>query len=176
MQANFRAYRVLDDKVKFLKGWFKDTLPGAPIRSLAILRLDGDYYESTMDALTNLYDKLSVGGYVIIDDYGEDSWTYCQKAVDDYRRDHGNRRADDPGRQAMLLLAPRPLKGSRAQGLPLAVSPRKLVHDRRHEDSRGRQASTASAHFEPPPSASAIFSKPKLLKKPFTMSFFVVGR
>jgi hypothetical protein len=88
VQANFRAYRVLDDRVKFLKGWFKDTLPGAPIRALAILRLDGDYYESTMDALTNLYGKLSVGGYVIVDDYGEDSWTYCQKAVDDYRRDH----------------------------------------------------------------------------------------
>ena len=52
------------------------------------MRLDGDYYESTMDALTNLYDKLSIGGYAIIDDYGEDSWTYCQKAVDDYRRDH----------------------------------------------------------------------------------------
>lgn len=89
VQANFRAYKMLDDRVKFLKGWFKDTLPGAPIKSLAIMRLDGDYYESTMDALTNLYDKLSIGGYAIIDDYGEDSWTYCQKAVDDYRRDHG---------------------------------------------------------------------------------------
>jgi O-methyltransferase len=42
-----------------------------------------------MDALTNLYDKLSVGGYVIVDDYGEDSWTYCRKAVDDFRRDRG---------------------------------------------------------------------------------------
>src|ERR1700722_4347059 len=89
VQANFKAYKMLDDRVKFLKGWFKDTLPGAPIKSLAIMRLDGDYYESTMDALTNLYDKLSIGGYAIIDDYGEDSWTYCQKAVDDYRRDHG---------------------------------------------------------------------------------------
>ena len=80
---------MLDDKVKFLKGWFKDTLPGAPIKTLAIMRLDGDYYESTMDALTNLYDKLSVGGYAIIDDYGENSWTYCAQAVNDYRRDHG---------------------------------------------------------------------------------------
>jgi hypothetical protein len=89
VQANFKAYRMLDDKVKFLKGWFKDTLPNAPIDSLAILRLDGDYYESTMDALVNLYDRLSVGGYAIIDDYGEDSWTYCRQAVDDYRRDRG---------------------------------------------------------------------------------------
>ena len=42
-----------------------------------------------MDALTNLYDKLAVGGYAIIDDYGEDSWTYCRKAVDDYRGARG---------------------------------------------------------------------------------------
>jgi hypothetical protein len=50
------------------------------------MRLDGDYYESTMDGLTNLYDKLSIGGYAIIDDYGEDSWTYCRRAVDEFRR------------------------------------------------------------------------------------------
>ena len=89
VQANFRVYKMLDDRVKFLKGWFKDTLPAAPIKSLAVMRLDGDYYESTMDSLVNLYDKLSIGGYAIIDDYGEDSWTYCEKAVNDYRRDHG---------------------------------------------------------------------------------------
>lgn len=89
VQSNFTAYGVLDEQVRFLKGWFKDTLPAAPIGVLAIMRLDGDYYESTMDALTNLYDKLSVGGYVIIDDYGEESWTYCRKAVDDFRRECG---------------------------------------------------------------------------------------
>jgi hypothetical protein len=89
VQSNFTAYGVLDGQVRFLKGWFKDTLPGAPIGRLAIMRLDGDYYESTMDALTNLYDKLSIGGYAIIDDYGEDSWTYCRKAVDDFRRARG---------------------------------------------------------------------------------------
>ena len=72
VKSNFRAYGMLDEQVRFLKGWFKDTLPTAPISSLAIMRLDGDYYESTTDALTNLYDKLSVGGYAIIDDYAED--------------------------------------------------------------------------------------------------------
>jgi hypothetical protein len=85
VKGNFEAYGLLDDKVKFLKGWFKDTLPVAPVEKLAIMRLDGDYYESTMDALTNLYDKLSVGGYVIVDDYGEDTWTYCRKAVEEFR-------------------------------------------------------------------------------------------
>jgi len=89
VERNFAAYGMLDDKVKFLKGWFKDTLPSAPIERLAIMRLDGDYYESTRDALINLYDKLSVGGYVIIDDYGEDTWTYCQKAVEEFRTDRG---------------------------------------------------------------------------------------
>jgi O-methyltransferase len=87
VQTNFKAYDMLDDRVRFLKGWFKDSLPTAPIEALAIMRLDGDYYESTMDALVNLYDKLSIGGYAIVDDYGEDTWTYCRKAVDDFRRE-----------------------------------------------------------------------------------------
>jgi hypothetical protein len=89
VRANFGAYGMLDSKVGFLKGWFKDTLPGAPIETLAIMRLDGDYYESTMDSLNNLYHKLSIGGYAIIDDYGESTWTYCRKAVDEFRRDRG---------------------------------------------------------------------------------------
>jgi|ERR1035437_3185934 hypothetical protein len=89
VKNNFRAFGLLDSQVEFLKGWFCDTLPGAPIGSLAVMRLDGDYYESTMDGLTNLYDKLSVGGYLIIDDYGEDDWTYCRKAVDEFRAARG---------------------------------------------------------------------------------------
>lgn len=89
VEANFARFGVLDERVKFLKGWFKDTLPTAPIERLAVMRLDGDYYESTMDALTNLYDKLSPGGYVVVDDYGEDHWTYCAKAVDEFRQQRG---------------------------------------------------------------------------------------
>jgi hypothetical protein len=89
VQMNFASYGLLDDSVRFLKGWFKDSLPGAPIGRLAVMRLDGDYYESTRDALAALYDKLSVGGYVIIDDYGEDAWTYCRKAVDEFRNARG---------------------------------------------------------------------------------------
>jgi|RhiMethySRZTD1v2_1073278.scaffolds.fasta_scaffold39424_4 hypothetical protein len=89
VRRNFEAYGMLDDQVKFLKGWFKDTLPNAPVRSISVLRLDGDYYESTRDALTNLYDKVSPSGYVIVDDYGEDSWTYCRKAVDEFRLERG---------------------------------------------------------------------------------------
>jgi hypothetical protein len=89
VRENFEIYGLLDDQVRFLKGWFKDTLPSAPIEQLAVLRLDGDYYESTMDALQSLYDKVSEGGFVIVDDYGEGSWTYCRQAVDEFRRERG---------------------------------------------------------------------------------------
>jgi len=85
VKKNFASYGLLDDSVRFLRGWFKDTLPTAPIERLAVMRLDGDFYESTADALAGLYDKLSVGGYVIIDDYGEDGWNYCNRAVDEFR-------------------------------------------------------------------------------------------
>ena len=83
VKTNFARYGLLDDRVRFLKGWFKDTLPTAPIEKLAILRLDGDMYSSTMDSLRNLYPKLSLGGFVIIDDYG--AVYACRKAVDDFR-------------------------------------------------------------------------------------------
>jgi O-methyltransferase len=64
---------------------FKDTLPTAPITQLAVLRLDGDMYASTMDALQCLYHRLSLGGYVIVDDYGA---IVCKQAVDDFRTEH----------------------------------------------------------------------------------------
>lgn len=85
VENNFRKYDLLDDQVIFLKGWFKDTLPAAPIEKLALMRLDGDMYESTLDALVNLYPKLSKGGFCIIDDYFLEG---CKKAVDDYREEH----------------------------------------------------------------------------------------
>ena len=81
VKANFRKYDLLDDQVRFLPGWFKDTLPDAPIEKLSLIRLDGDYYESTMTALSALYPKLSKGGYVIVDDYQIDA---CRRAVGDY--------------------------------------------------------------------------------------------
>ncbi len=86
VQSNFRRYGFLDDRVHFLPGWFRDTLRSAPIKSLSVLRLDGDMYESTMDALDALYPKLSVGGFCIVDDYGP--LVGCQRAVTDYRKLH----------------------------------------------------------------------------------------
>ena len=86
VQANFERYGLLDDRVRFLPGWFRDTLPTAPIERIALLRLDGDLYESTMDALIALEPRVSPGGFVIVDDYN--GLEVCQRAVDDYRRDH----------------------------------------------------------------------------------------
>lgn len=84
--GNFRRFGLLDERTRFLEGWFKDTLPGMRDRSWAVVRLDGDLYESTMDGLVNLYPGLSVGGYLIIDDFAFDN---CRAAVEDYRREHG---------------------------------------------------------------------------------------
>jgi hypothetical protein len=69
---------------KIIKGWFQITLPEYKhtLESIAVLRLDGDWYESTKVCLENLYDKVSVGGYILIDDYN--FWPGCKKAVDEF--------------------------------------------------------------------------------------------
>jgi O-methyltransferase len=82
VRKNFARYDLLDDQVVFLKGWFKDTLPKLGGEKFALIRLDGDMYESTMDALTNLYDRLADRGFVIIDDYG--GLKNCRQAVHDF--------------------------------------------------------------------------------------------
>jgi len=84
--ANFRRFGLLDGNVRFIKGWFSESLPSAPIETIAVLRLDGDYYTSTMDSLTSLYSKVSPGGFVIIDDYNV--FTGCKRAVTEFRAAH----------------------------------------------------------------------------------------
>ena len=87
VRHHFEEYELLDDRVRFLPGWFHETLPLAPIERIAVLRLDGDMYESTHVALSALYHKLSVGGFVIVDDYG--ALSNCRLAVDDFRHANG---------------------------------------------------------------------------------------
>ena len=87
VQATFRKYGLLDERVRFLAGWFEQTLPRAPIERLAVIRLDADMYGSTMQALEALYPKLSPGGYVILDDWN--LIPACRRAIDDYRSRHG---------------------------------------------------------------------------------------
>jgi O-methyltransferase len=88
VKHNFERYGLLDERVRFLVGWFEDTLPSAPIDQLAVMRLDGDLYESTWQAIEALYPKLSPGGFCIVDDYG-DLVAQCQRAIHDYRDAHG---------------------------------------------------------------------------------------
>ena len=85
VKANFTRYGLLDDQVVFLRGWFKDTLPAAPTRKLALLRLDGDMYGSTMDTLEATYYKVAPGGYIIIDDY---ILAGARQAVNDFRKQY----------------------------------------------------------------------------------------
>ncbi|GGW21729.1 hypothetical protein GCM10011452_03470 [Gemmobacter lanyuensis] len=86
VRASFEEIGLMSDRIRFLPGWFCDTLPHAPIDRIALLRLDGDHYSSTMDALTALYDKVSPGGVIIIDDY---ALPRCAEAVDEFRATRG---------------------------------------------------------------------------------------
>ena len=87
VEDNFRQYDLLDEQVVFLKGWFKDTLPTLSAEKFALLRLDGDMYESTIVALNHLYPRLSINGYIIIDDYH--TVPACKKAISDYCQTQG---------------------------------------------------------------------------------------
>jgi len=82
---NFNKFNLIDENLIFVKGWFKDTMPKLKVDKLSILRLDGDMYESTIQVLDALYDKLSIGGYLIIDDYHHKS---CIAAIQDFRTKH----------------------------------------------------------------------------------------
>jgi hypothetical protein len=86
VRAGFERYGLLDDRSVFVNGWFRDTLPGLRGHRWSVVRLDGDLYESTTDALSNLYPGLSPGGWLVVDDYAIDA---CRTAVTDYRREHG---------------------------------------------------------------------------------------
>jgi hypothetical protein len=86
VREGFCRFEVLDERVRFLEGWFADTLPRAPIERLALIRLDADLYKSTLDALEPLYPKLAVGGYVVVDDYG--AFPPCREAIHEFRARH----------------------------------------------------------------------------------------
>jgi O-methyltransferase len=87
VKNSFEKYGLLDERVVFMPGWFKDTLGETPSDQLALLRLDGDMYESTILALEHLYHRISPGGYLIIDDYPVIG--NCKRAVDDFREERG---------------------------------------------------------------------------------------
>jgi hypothetical protein len=87
VQENFKRLGLLDDRVITVKGWFRDTMPKFPVSQIALLRLDGDMYESTIDPLRALYDKIPSGGWIIVDDY---EWiAACKQAVHDFLDSRG---------------------------------------------------------------------------------------
>ena len=81
VKENFNKYNLLDKNVKFIKGFFEHSLKNTDIKQLALLRLDGDMYSSTIQVLEALYDKVSIGGYIIVYDYALNG---CKKAIDDF--------------------------------------------------------------------------------------------
>lgn len=83
----FSRFEMLDDNVHFVQGWFRDTLHRIVIEKIAVLRLDGDLFESTMDTLTALYEKVAIGGFIIVDDYF--AFDGCKLAVDEFRSVNG---------------------------------------------------------------------------------------
>lgn len=87
VRTNFERFGLLDAQVRFLEGWFEDTLEAADIERLAVLRIDADYHDSTMTALTALYDKVALGGHIIVDDYS--LIPSCKAAVDAFRAQRG---------------------------------------------------------------------------------------
>ena len=87
VQSHFARYGLWDDQVVMLQGFFSDTLPHAPIQQVALLRLDGDTFESTRDVLDTMYDKLAPGGFCIVDDYG--AYVDCQRAIEEFRTARG---------------------------------------------------------------------------------------
>ena len=77
------------DQVQFVKGLFQDTLPTVDISQIALLHIDGDWYESVKVCLDNLYDKVAPGGFIQFDDYGY--WKGARKAVDEFLAARGIR-------------------------------------------------------------------------------------
>lgn len=103
----FSKFGLSRDSVSLVEGWFQDTLPVYRDRvgPIAVLRIDGDWYESTLCCLRNLYDRVSPGGYIIIDDYG--SCFGCKKAVHEFLDSEGVRaRLIPDGRGGVLFSKP----------------------------------------------------------------------
>lgn len=78
----FERYELLDQQVEFLVGWFADSLAHSPPGPLALLHVDADLYQSTLDVLNHCHERVTPGGFVVIDDYG--ILPPCREAVDEF--------------------------------------------------------------------------------------------
>jgi O-methyltransferase len=71
--------------IRIVEGWFQETLAAHPARPIALLHLDGDWYESVKLGLDVLYDRVAPGGWIVLDDYGY--WQGCREALQDFLRE-----------------------------------------------------------------------------------------
>jgi hypothetical protein len=89
VRRNLLATGYPADRVRFVVGRVEDTLPDQAPESIALLRLDTDWYASTRHELVHLFPRLAVGGVLLIDDYGH--WQGARQAVDEYLAQTGAR-------------------------------------------------------------------------------------
>ncbi len=82
VRENVASTEYPANKLRFVVGKVEETIPEQMPDQISLLRLDTDWYESTMHELVHLYPRLSTGGVLIIDDYGH--WQGCRRAVDEY--------------------------------------------------------------------------------------------
>jgi O-methyltransferase len=82
VQANMASTGFPAERTHYVKGRVEDTIPARIPERIAVLRLDTDWYESTLHELVHLYPRLQPGGVLIIDDYGH--WQGARQAVDEY--------------------------------------------------------------------------------------------
>ena len=91
VQESAKRFHIDPARVEFVQGYFDKTLPALvgdrPDLRFAVVRLDGDTFDSTWAAISALYPRLEPGGFVIVDDYTD--WITCRQAIDKYRTDHG---------------------------------------------------------------------------------------
>ncbi len=88
VEDNFRTYDLLSDQVVFLPGWFSDTLAGAPVSDAGDpASRRGPVRSRPATILVSLYDRVSPGGFVVVDDY--DAFAPCRRAVQEFRRERG---------------------------------------------------------------------------------------
>ena len=82
VRENLRSTGYAEQRMHFVPGPVEETIPEAAPQRIALLRLDTDWYESTIHELRHLYERVSPGGIVIVDDYGH--WAGCRQAVDEF--------------------------------------------------------------------------------------------
>ena len=104
-------------KVELVRGWFRDTMPAfTPAAPVALLRLDGDWYESTILSLTHLYPHMARRGLIVVDDYY--TWDGCSRAVHEFlARESSDWRIDRFEEDVCVLRCP--AAAARMEALPV---------------------------------------------------------